>query len=106
MLLAVPLIAGTGFIHGWFDPLDRWQYSTSSTSNPPRKLVYIPGIDGGNGSPFVQFPRLADDYQLSVQDVRFDEDANAASFELIVDDVADYLSGSGASVVMGAPTQP
>ena len=41
--------------------------------------------------PFVQFPGLSEQYDVRVQDVSFSSSANAASYEMVVDDVADFL---------------
>lgn len=105
--------ADATLIHSWFDPLDRWEFcppatatTTATTGKAATKplLAYIPGLDGGNGSPFVQFPGLSDAFDIRVQDVSFDKAANEAEFADLVDDIAEYLKSetqeTGASVYL------
>lgn len=97
-------------IHSWFDPLQRWGLPTpksSSSSSPKAALVYVPGLDGSNGSPFAQYPRLAEQFELHVQQVSASPSASDASFDEIVEDVADALrriardSNGAGTVLMG-----
>ena len=107
-MLALSSISSTSsLIHSWFNPLERWRLPGADTPAAPKQvLAYLPGLDGGNGSPFVQFPGLGDQYDVRVQDVPV-QDAKLceASFEAVVDDVAAYLRevqlDSRGSVVMG-----
>mmetsp|Transcript_150454 Transcript_150454/g.273808 ORF Transcript_150454/g.273808 Transcript_150454/m.273808 type:complete len:417 (-) Transcript_150454:3-1253(-) len=90
-----PVMDAQEQIHSWFDPLQRWGYDVPERPNRPL-LAYIPGLDGSNGSPFVQFPGLAKQFELAVQDVNCESRAlNAAGFEDVVDDVASYLRSCG-----------
>lgn len=97
----------SSLIHSWFNPLERWKLpcATSACADSKPTLAYIPGLDGGNGSPFIQFPGLAQQFEIRVQDVSFTTGANEASFEAVADDVADYLRevqlDSCGSIVMG-----
>ena len=70
--------AATSLIHSWFDPLQRWGYPSAAGKDVRPALLYLPGLDGGNGSPFVQFPGLGQSFALAVQDVSFASSANAA----------------------------
>ena len=106
-MLALCSISSTSLIHSWFNPLERWRLPGADTPAAPKQvLAYLPGLDGGNGSPFVQFPGLGDQFDVRVQDVPV-QDAKLceASFEAVVDDVAAYLRevqlDSRGSVVMG-----
>ena len=107
MLVSLCSISVTsGLIHSWFNPLERWNFPGADTTATPKPvLAYIPGLDGSNGSPFVQFPGLGDQFDVRVQDLSFASSANEASFEAVVDDVADFLRAaqldSRGSVVMG-----
>ena len=105
MLSLLTAASTSSMIHSWFDPLQRWNYKPQSAPAPAARplLAYIPGLDGGNGSPFVQFPGLGQTFEVRVQDVSFESRANEASFEAIVDDVAAFLreSGSSGHYVMG-----
>jgi pimeloyl-ACP methyl ester carboxylesterase len=87
---------GLGLIHSWFDPLQRWGLHAADTEQPKQLLAYIPGLDGGNGSPFVHFPSLSDSFKVRVQDVCFSPGASAASFGDIVEDVASFLRSESA----------
>jgi len=81
-------------IHPWFDPLERWGRNLLPQPEVSKQLpllAYVVGLDGGNGSPFVQWPGLAKQFKLAVQDISFKPEANAASFEDIVEDVAAFL---------------
>ena len=105
MAICLVVLASSSLIHTWFDPLMRWKFP-SGRIEPGSKplLAYIPGLDGGNGSPFVQFPGLAADFDVRVQQVNFESDANLASYDVIVDDAATYLrqeSRDRPLVVMG-----
>ena len=70
-------------------------------------LVYVRGLDGSNGSPFAQYPRLAEQFELHVQQVSASPSASDASFDEIVEDVADALrriardSNGAGTVLMG-----
>ena len=101
----VAAVAPAPRIHGWFDPLQRWNLRRPPTPSAPDGkplLAYIPGLDGSNGSPFVHFPRLGDTFKVRAQDVSDSDSACAASFDMIVDDVAAYLRERGpGTVVMG-----
>ena len=106
-MLALCSISSTSLIHSWFNPLERWRLPGADAPGAPKQvLAYLPGLDGGNGSPFVQFPGLGDQFDVRVQDVPV-QDAKLceASFEAVVDDVAAYLRevqlDSRGSVVMG-----
>ena len=106
-MLALCSISSTSLIHSWFNPLERWRLPGADTPAAPKQvLAYLPGLDGGNGSPFVQFPGLGNQFDVRVQDVPV-QDAKLceASFEAVVDDVAAYLRevqlDSRGSVVMG-----
>ena len=106
-MLALCSISSTSLIHSWFNPLERWRLPGADTPAAPKQvLAYLPGLDGGNGSPFVQFPGLGNHFDVRVQDVPV-QDAKLceASFEAVVDDVAAYLRevqlDSRGSVVMG-----
>ena len=106
-MLALCSISSTSLIHSWFNPLERWRLPGADTPSAPKQvLAYLPGLDGGNGSPFVQFPGLGNQFDVRVQDVPV-QDAKLceASFEAVVDDVAAYLRevqlDSRGSVVMG-----
>ena len=106
-MLALCSISSTSLIHSWFNPLERWRLpGADAPAEPKQVLAYLPGLDGGNGSPFVQFPGLGDQFDVRVQDVPV-QDAKLceASFEAVVDDVAAYLRevqlDSRGSVVMG-----
>ena len=106
-MLALCSISSTSLIHSWFNPLERWRLPGADTPAAPKQvLAYLPGLDGGNGSPFAQFPGLGNQFDVRVQDVPV-QDAKLceASFEAVVDDVAAYLRevqlDSRGSVVMG-----
>lgn len=106
-MLALCSISSTSLIHSWFNPLERWRLPGADTPAAPKQvLAHLPGLDGGNGSPFVQFPGLGLQFDVRVQDVPV-QDAKLceASFEAVVDDVAAYLRevqlDSRGSVVMG-----
>ena len=106
-MLALCSISSTSLIHSWFNPLERWRLPGADAPAAPKQvLAYLPGLDGGNGSPFVQFPGLGVQFDVRVQDVPV-QDAKLceASFEAVVDDVAAYLReaqlDSRGSVVMG-----
>ena len=106
MLSLCSILSTSSLIHSWFNPLERWRLPGADTPAAPKQvLVYIPGLDGGNGSPFVQFPGLGGQFDVRVQDVSFASSANEASFEAVVDDVANFLReaqlDSRGSVVMG-----
>jgi pimeloyl-ACP methyl ester carboxylesterase len=106
MLALCSISSTSSLIHSWFNPLERWRLPRADTPAAPKQvLAYIPGLDGGNGSPFVQFPGLGDLFDVRVQDVSFAPTASEASFEAVVDDVAAYLRelqlDSRGSVVMG-----
>ena len=107
MLALCSISSTSSLIHSWFNPLERWRLPGADTPAAPKQvLAYLPGLDGGNGSPFVQFPGLGDQFDVRVQDVPV-QDAKLceASFEAVVDDVAAYLRevqlDSRGSVVMG-----
>lgn len=106
-MLALCSISSTSLIHSWFNPLERWRLPGADTPAAPKQvLAYLPGLDGGNGSPFVQFPGLGNQFDVRVQDVPVqDAKLSEASFEAVVDDVAAYLRevqlDSRGSVVMG-----
>ena len=90
--LCLVVLAPTSLIHTWFDPLSRWKFPSGRIAPAAKPLLaYIPGLDGGNGSPFVQFPGLGVEFDVRVQQVSFESEANLASFDAIVDDVATYL---------------
>ena len=107
MLALCSISSTSSLIHSWFNPLERWRLPGADTPAAPKQvLAYLPGLDGGNGSPFVQFPGLGNHFDVRVQDVPV-QDAKLceASFEAVVDDVAAYLRevqlDSRGSVVMG-----
>ena len=107
MLALCSISSTSSLIHSWFNPLERWRLpGADAPAEPKQVLAYLPGLDGGNGSPFVQFPGLGDQFDVRVQDVPV-QDAKLceASFEAVVDDVAAYLRevqlDSRGSVVMG-----
>ena len=107
MLALCSISSTSSLIHSWFNPLERWRLPGADTPAAPKQvLAYLPGLDGGNGSPFVQFPGLGLQFDVRVQDVPV-QDAKLceASFEAVVDDVAAYLRevqlDSRGSVVMG-----
>ena len=93
-------------IHSYFDPLQRWKLSAPPSDLAVQPLlVYIPGLDGTNASPFAQFPRLAEQFRVRAQEVSTEPSACEASFEALVEDVAAYLREHGSTehgnVVMG-----
>ena len=93
-------------IHSYFDPLQRWKLSAPPSDLAVQPLlVYIPGLDGTNASPFAQFPRLAEQFRVRAQEVSAEPSACEASFEALVEDVAAYLREHGSTehgnVVMG-----
>ena len=105
MLSLCSIWSTSSLIHTWFNPLERWKFPSAATAGLKPVLVYIPGLDGSNGSPFVQFPGLGNSYDIKVQDVSFSSVASEASFDDIVDDVANFLRenqlDSQGSFVMG-----
>ena len=87
----------------WFDPLTRYKFPAEriSLSATPPTICYVPGLDGTNGSPFVQWPPLSEaGYAIRVQDVRSDR-PKETSFDASVDNVVDFLRGLGPTLLMG-----
>lgn len=84
---------------GWFDPLQRWGYdSDARRSAQDPLLVYIPGLDGMHGSPFVQFPALAESFEQRVIETSYTLPAGAdASFAASRDGVASLLAEANAA---------
>ena len=86
----------------WFDPLVRYRYPLQRVpayEGVRPLLIYIPGLDGTHGSPFVQFPDLARaGFDLRVQDV--DVAAAASSFDATVDDAIAYMRDAGRPVLL------
>ena len=106
MFVLMWLAASAGAIHSYFDPLQRWKLSAPPSDLAVQPLlVYIPGLDGTNASPFAQFPRLAEQFRVRAQEVSAEPSACEASFEALVEDVAAYLREHGSTehgnVVMG-----
>ena len=68
MLALCSISSTSSLIHSWFNPLERWRLPGADTPAAPKQvLAYLPGLDGGNGSPFVQFPGLGDQFDVRVQ---------------------------------------
>ena len=94
MLALVAAASALGAL--WFDPLPRYNFPPERIGAPSALLCYVPGLDGTNGSPFAQWPPLAEvGFAIRVQDVRTGR--AAASFDATVDEVADFLRASSSS---------
>jgi len=91
------LVLACSFVNAalWFDPLPRYNFPTHRLTPPSASaptITYIPGLDGTNGSPFVQWPQLAEaGFKICVQDVRSDAQT---SFNDTVGTVVEFLASS------------
>jgi len=76
----------------WFDPLPKYNFPPArcmATEQTPR-IYYIPGLDGSHGSPFAQWPALAEQgYSIRVLDAR--ATPACESFDATVSAVSQHL---------------
>lgn len=100
MLIMLSSASVSSVSSSWFDPIQRYNYPQARAPTPSKRLCYVPGLDGTSGSPFVQWPAVAEaGFGIRVQDVRSSL-STAGSFDATVDEVVSELSVSASPTLL------